>query len=277
MTEKSTSLKAIKGEGNKGAMRPSKEHARDLHRRLEALEAKFDQNYVRPADTADSGLHQAAGDSGRARNDYPVRMYPRDPNDQIMQLKAQAPASLGQKTLTDLDLKWMRDKLLAQESAAQKRFVMSLYDSRDPAQRQIRDRVFPDLVREQEAIIDERIELERRLAKISLHGPQGKEDIDLLYALSSGAVELPVGVAWDPHSWFAKAPGGDNAVLNRGLFSPLRLGVGRRQKGSLPFDMLGSGLGSASSQVGGVGLTGLSGLAGVADRPVNERTATSLI
>lgn len=260
MTEKSADLSAIKGVSNKGAMRPTKEHSKDLQRRLEALEAKFDANYVRPVDTADSGIHTGDGQdgSGRARNDYPVRMYPRDPNDQLVQLKLGAHKDFGVKTLTDVDLKWMRQKMLDQQSAAQKQFVMAMYDSRDPAQRQIRDRVFPDLVREQEAIIDERIELERRLAKISLHGPQGKEDIDLLYALSSGAVALPEGVAWDPKSWFPA--GVDQLDMSRGIFSPLRVKVGNRKKSQLPFDMLGSATGVGATGIGFPWFTTQSGL-----------------
>lgn len=251
MAEKSADLSSLKGTTEKGSMRPSKKDNRDLERRLEALESKFDQNYVRPADTADSGIHTGAGRDaeGRRRNDYPVRMYPRDPNDQLVQLKAAAPEQVfGRKILTDVDLQWMKQKLLDQQAAAQKQFVMSMYDSRDPAQRQMRDRVYPDLVREQEAIIDERLELERRLAKISLHGPQGKEDIDLLYALSSGAVPFPKGVTWDPKSWFDD----DSAAagMKRGIFNPLRIKLGRRDSASLPFDMLGSATGAASTRTG---------------------------
>lgn len=261
MAAKSANLDSVKGTGNKGAMRPTKAHSRDLQRRLESLEAKFDQNFVRPENTADGyvgGAAEGSREAGqRARSDYPVRLYPRDSNDQIQQLKQMAPASMGTRVLTDKDLQWMRQKYIDQQSAAQKQFVMSMYDSRDPAQRQIRDRVFPDLVREQEAIIDERIELERRLAKISLHGAQSKEDIDLLYALSSGSVPLPQGQVWDPKSWFGA---GAELDLSRGLFSPLKVRVGKRKGAHLPTDPLASGVLAAGRAPAGNVLNGIANL-----------------
>jgi hypothetical protein len=79
---------------------------------------------------------------------------------------------------------------------------------------------------EQKQVIEQRAELEKRLAMIALTGePESKADLELLFALGTGAIQPPKGVLYDPSTW-SDIPGmmertgeGRQNALARGLFN----------------------------------------------------------
>ena len=157
----------------------------------------------------------------------------------------QAPDALGSKSLSGQDLQWLKRKQDVFQGANFKSFVSQLYDARDPGQAALLDKVYPALNAEREQIIDQRAELEKRLAKIRLRGPQGESDLKLLFAISSGAIQPPQGVLYDPKTWFAA--GTEQARLQRGLFNPRRLFAGQTDKKFMPFDKLWGVMPSANT------------------------------
>jgi hypothetical protein len=117
---------------------------------------------------------------------------------------------------------------------------------KDPAQAELLKRVDPEYYAKRELAIDQRADLERELAKLSLYGyPQNEAQLKLLYLISSGQVRAPMGQLWNPSTW-TDVNGGvgpyapTDARIERGLFS----GFSRTYKGNYdnnkaPFDILG--------------------------------------
>jgi len=97
--------------------------------------------------------------------------------------------------------------------------------------------VFPELQQEREAIIDQRADLEKRCAKIRLRGPRDKDDIQLLFALASGAIEKPRGALWKPEDWFDAGNDRDKR-LARGRFSYFNTYRAAEERKLMPFDKL---------------------------------------
>lgn len=174
---------------------------------------------------------------------YPVRLYAPDPYDSAVAIKQAADTSVfGQKMMTDRDVEWMARKRDQMTAAEFKQFVASMYNKNDPAQLALLHEVYPQLLEEQKAIVNERFDLIKRLTMMSLTGkPESQEDLQLLFALNSGAIELPRGDMWNPQTWQATGViAGDKArAMKRGLFSPVKLSrAGDGNKNMMPFDAL---------------------------------------
>lgn len=232
------SIPEVKKPGTLTSHQKSKRLADELNR----LKIEYGDDMVQLAVGGPDGLHTAAVDPKAGQDQFPVRLFAHDPYDEVAQAKLAAPAAFGTKQLTDQDLRYLKRKQDIFQEANLKSFVSQLYDARDPGQAALLDKIFPQLNNEREAIIEQRAELEKRLAKIRLRGPQDESDLKLLFAISSGAIAPPQGELWKPESWFA--PNTESARLERGLFNPRRLFAGRKNKDYMPFDRLGGVLGS---------------------------------
>ena len=131
---------------------------------------------------------------------YPVRLYAPDPYDSAVDLKKAAdPNVFGQKMMTDRDVEWLARKRDQMTAAEFKQFVASMYNKNDPAQLALLHEVYPQLLEEQKQIVNERFDLIKRLTMMSLTGkPESQQDLELLFALNTGAIQLPKGDMWDP-------------------------------------------------------------------------------
>ena len=173
---------------------------------------------------------------------YPVRLYAPDPYDSAVDLKKAAdPNVFGQKMMTDRDVEWLARKRDQMTAAEFKQFVASMYNKNDPAQLALLHEVYPQLLEEQKQIVNERFDLIKRLTMMSLTGkPESQQDLELLFALNTGAIQLPKGDMWDPNTWKDGSIAGDkDAAMKRGLFSPVRISAaGPGDKDKMPFDAL---------------------------------------
>lgn len=184
---------------------------------------------------------------------FPVRLYQRDPYDTTVQLKQAAGKDLGEKVLTQQDLEWLRRKQDAVTAAEFKQFVASMYNLNDPAQVALMHKVYPQLREEQKEIVSQRLDLIKRLTMMAVTGqPESQEDLQLLFALNTGAISLPEGNLWDPSTWTnGEIAAGKFGAMKRGMFSPVKIqfaGTGDQSK--MPFDALrwASGPGVGGSQ-----------------------------
>lgn len=192
---------------------------------------------------ADRAGTDGLGQTQVARKEsYPVRLYAPDPYDSTLAIKKAADEKVfGQKMMTDRDVEWLARKRDQMTAAEFKQFVASMYNKNDPAQLALLHEVYPQLLEEQKAIVNERFDLIKRLTMMSLTGkPESQEDLQLLFALNSGAITLPVGNMWDPKSWQdGSIAQSKSAAMNRGLFSPVRLSeAGKGNAAKMPFDAL---------------------------------------
>lgn len=232
------SIPEVKKPGTLTSHQKSKRLADELNR----LKIEYGDDMVQLAVGGPDGLHgdpAVVGAQSKAGQDqFPVRLFAHDPYDETAAAKLAAPEAFGTKQLTDQDLRYLKRKQDIYQEANLKSFVSQLYDARDPGQAALLDKIFPQLNNEREAIIEQRAELEKRLAKIRLRGPQDEADLKLLFAISSGAIAPPKGELWKPESWFTGGPS-ETERLQRGLFNPRRLFAGAKNKGYMPFDRLG--------------------------------------
>ena len=187
--------------------------------------------------TENDGLRQRNVDTSRS---FPVRLYQPDPYDSTVEMKVSAPNSLGQKMLTDKDLEYLARKRDQVTAAEFKQFVASMYNLNDPAQKALLNAAFPSLLQEQKQVISDRCELQKRLTTMALVGhPESQEDFALLFALNSGAVQLPTGDMWDPASWGNAIAKDKATAFARGFFSPVKVSrAGEGNNSKSPFDML---------------------------------------
>lgn len=234
-----------------------------LHAQLQAMIDKYGSEVAQLRLDAEGG--QLQNPNGPQPSDFPVRLMKRDPHDDVIARKVTAPAALGQKMLTDADLQWLQRKDLQLENLAWRRYMASMFSGASLAERQKLLEVYPDLIREQISVIDERIDLAKRVAHIRLLGPQTEADYRLMFLIASGAIQLPQGEIYDPTSWSDTDPRGSiDAKVARGLFNPSRYNA----TASSPLhatDLMGDVLAN--------GLAGASAPFGNPDRPVSLGTA----
>lgn len=234
-----------------------------LNKRVHKLQDKHNAaNLVNvTARTADGAPRGAPGTDGLGQrmqqtgdsNDVPVRMFHRDPYDDVFALKRDLirkgqgiePATpFGSAQMTADDMEYLTRKKDQLQAAKFEQFVASMYNKNDPAQRELLRKVYPELQAKQEDTIRMRAELEMRLAMIKLNGgPRDRGDLMLLWALASGAITPPKGALWDPSTWkdYQDRRNPTNVVnpIARGLFSPTKLRTaGALDAGKIPYDEL---------------------------------------
>ena len=223
-----------------------------VRRKVQKAEDKYNQDYVQ----LDGGADGRWGGNDDKANRFPVRLAPRDPMDTYMATKANL---LGQQSLsgvkyheraevTDADVQYAQSKADAMQYANKKSWEMNYIDWKDPYQREWLTRLKPEILQEQEKIIDDRAALETRLAKIRLRGVQSAEDLDLMYMISAGVVTLPEGSLWEPQQWTSNAK--RREILNRGLFNPQRYTAAALTDGA---NNMWDALGSAQARRGNDG------------------------
>jgi hypothetical protein len=191
---------------------------------VQKAEDKFNQDYVQ----LDGGVDGRWGGNDPKANRFPVRLAPRDEMDTYMATKANLAGNRSvsgvqyarEQEVTDADVRYAQSKADAMQYANKKSWEMNYIDWRDPYQREWLTRLKPEILQEQEKIIDDRAALETRLAKIRLRGVQSSEDLDLMYMISADVVKLPTGPLWEPANW--NSTGDRNNILARGLFNPQR-------------------------------------------------------
>jgi hypothetical protein len=70
-------------------------------------------------------------------------------------------------------------------------WLSSIFDPRDPNMSRLIKEMYPAYFEGREALIDKQADLQKKAAKISLLGPQSKEDLFFLYNVQLGRVQIP--------------------------------------------------------------------------------------
>lgn len=243
---------------------PGGEHPKELVTKLTELEQQYGVELVNLIGQHSGDRDGLGQDMPAAKDDYPVRLYAPDKYDSAVQMKRQliqatngptGATPFGQAVLTAQDMDWIARKRDQMTAAEFKQFVSGMYNKNDPAQAALLHKVYPELLEEQKQILEDRIDLVKRLAMMKLYGqPRDKEDLRLLFALSSGAVKPPTGDLWDPSSWTQYGQGNLAAgnEVKRGFFSAVKqyqAGVSEPHK--VPFDQLSAVLGGVPNSTPG--------------------------
>lgn len=136
-----------------------------------------------------------------------------------------------QDHITEQDVKYMKDKQAVMEGLLKKEYVYSIFNMDDPKQAWLAQQsgILTDINKAQEAYIDYRMGVEKRLALIRQKGISDldADDWDFLFKISQGVIEYEFNDSpiWEPkgHTYTGKK---EKDARKRGLFNP-KLGFSR--------------------------------------------------
>lgn len=175
-------------------------------------------------------------DSTAASNEFPYVAVPKDPYDDVANIKNQyASAANGASNwvvpFDQGDAQYMMRKRDAEEKAEFDAWIMQKYDITDPAQNLMLQNIAPELFQRREEVIDSQQALVSAYAKTRLRGAKSISDLELEWLIETGRVELPKGPIWNPRAWRREQTGTSNVKEDTewqatryrfGLFSPLQ-------------------------------------------------------
>jgi len=204
-----------------------------------------------------------AAQQQRASNEFPIVPVPKDPYDDIANIKSVyaqgVPAgSNWQVPFEQSDAEYLMRKRDAEEKAEFDAWVTQKYDLTDPSQNLMLQNIAPELFQRREEIIDVNQNLVSAYAKLRLRGAKSLSDLELEWLIETGRLELPRGPIWDPLAWRTLQRGTTsdeewNAKRYRfGLFSPLLWlteGTGGHTPTANRADIAGSGTVFAPARV----------------------------
>lgn len=145
--------------------------------------------------------------------DFGVVPFKPDPYDEAIQFKrelmrtmppgqpSQAAQLLGipadqiQRTLpiTDREIQWAQQKKAQQQQLQKDMVLASWYDMRNPAIRDWVNRHFDTYEKRQQAFVDSKFEIMKQYVRIAQTGPQNQDDLDFIYNVQTGIIQLPKG------------------------------------------------------------------------------------
>lgn len=175
-------------------------------------------------------------DHKSASNEFPIVTVPKDPYDDVANIKSQY--AQGEQVGTNWvvpfeqsDAAYMMRKRDDMEKAEFDAWIMQKYDITDPAQNLMLQNIAPELFQRREEVIEGNQALVTAYAKTRLRGAKSLSDLELEWLIETGRLELPKGPIWSPKDWRTNQTGsntveGDNAWNAQryrfGLFSPMQ-------------------------------------------------------
>jgi hypothetical protein len=128
---------------------------------------------------------------------FPVDLNAYDDRDKLMQMKLQTQANMkdhpgitdfGVLQATDQDFEWLERKRAAQEIANLQKWFAKYYDRASPEQKALAHKLYPEFYQMREQLLNKMIKLQKRIAKLKIHGPRNQRDLLLQYAIESGYI-----------------------------------------------------------------------------------------
>jgi hypothetical protein len=142
--------------------------------------------------------------SGTAGYTQPAVYFKRDHRDDYYETKAAATASardpstgatppVGNKVeITDEDIRYLQDQKTKEELVTFDQWFQDTYMmGADPNKLALGREMYPAFFERREANIRQQVDICRKLAKLGLRGPRTEPELEILYALKTGRLELP--------------------------------------------------------------------------------------
>lgn len=140
----------------------------------------------------------------------------------------EAPALKGFKvSLEKEDVSFLETVRREKQAEAFDQWLVRQVDFDVPENQRWLQEIYPEFFSRREAFIDDKINLEARLAKIRLRGYRNAEDLKLLYAVQKGLISPPTGPLFGPDA------GGPN--FTKGIFSVLGFKIPQKAEGANVF------------------------------------------
>lgn len=132
-----------------------------------------------------------AGFSGASKRDEYLRMKMQF----VEQSKGTAVSPFGTIYASDKDFEQILRKRQAEEKANFDAWVGTNFHTNSVTDRDFLQKVYPEYYKARVQEMESKANLALQVKKIDLFGPQNEEDLEVLYLLQTGQVELPKG--WD--------------------------------------------------------------------------------
>lgn len=169
-----------------------------------------------------------------ASNEFPYVAVPKDPYDDVANIKQQYASSTPSNWVVPFDqgdAQYMMRKRDAEEKAEFDAWVMQKYDITNPAENLMLQNIAPELFQRREEVIDANQALVSAYAKTRLRGAKSLADLELEWLVETNRLELPKGPIWNPREWRREQTGTSDEKEDTewqasryqfGLFSPLQ-------------------------------------------------------
>lgn len=175
--------------------------------------------------------------NGTANSDvHPAKYFEEDPRDSYMEVKSAVTqhvrndaSNMGTVVpVTRSDIDYIMDQRTKEEKILFDKWKYSTYKpGSDPVRLRYFEKIDPSFFKDREGEIKKDLDVIRKLAKLSLKGPENEEDVLLLYGIRMGKIIVPNWKAHFPFEWFTGAddetemPGG----LKTGYWNPRKYTV----------------------------------------------------
>jgi len=167
-----------------------------------------------------------------------------DPRDEIMSAKLAVQdkdhpgiTPFGQLLAKDSDFEWLRKKREIEAYANFQAWFAQNFDKMSPPQKEMAKKLFPRFYQERLRQLERTVQLQHKLAKLKLLGPEDANDLMLQYAAEAGFIESdPLHNILHPEEAAKqKSLASRRQRYARGLLNPRRLargdwGTGKRQE-----------------------------------------------
>lgn len=177
---------------------------------------------------ADTGNYQTARGRGQDPTqgaEFPAQYFPdTTKEDSRVATKAKLLAApdrpLGDANLTEEDIKWYQNKEAIKERIKFDEWYSSLFDTDDINKRRLAQEIYPDYWKMREEEIDRQAAIQKKIAMLKLRGPINLEDLQFVYALQSGEIQLRPVPLYDLDQPMNQTQRNDKFI--KGLFNPTR-------------------------------------------------------
>jgi hypothetical protein len=179
-------------------------------------------NWERLSDRSQPGVSMPAAGLGATNPaaSFPAHYVSRDPSDDIYQKMYDLNSAQRPMPVTEKEAKhWLDKEEQIREMDYDKWFQNAWAVNHDnPVMQKWAQQINPEYFKKKERQIDAQAELQKQLAKIKLYGVRDQDDLMLLYAITSGAMNVQDKSLFNPE--------GDDPVdyYQKGLFNPIKTG-----------------------------------------------------
>lgn len=202
-------------------------------------------------DSINSNAISWTGGAGGDVPQFPAKYLPTehdaDTRVQLKQALAASPQTFGQVIATEEDMRYLLEKRKLGDRLIFDSWFSQLWDTKDINKLRIAQQIHPEYFQMREEEINREAEVQKKIAKIRLRGPADMSDLQLIFALQNGGVQLRNKPIWN----IDQADSSAQTQYQRGIFSPARFFT-NNDAAARPTN---SGLGIIGSN-GAVGVTG---------------------
>lgn len=158
----------------------------------------------------------------------------RDPRDDRTDIRNQLASLARPMALTDEEVNAVQDKMIKDAEMNFDDWFSTVWDfeSDNPTMQRWAQEINPEYFKRREDEIDNKAEIQKRIAKLKLYGPRSDQDIRLMFAISTGGLNTEY-INTPLHAGTAAGGGlGSGAHYQRGLWSPMQAITGFNIRGN---------------------------------------------